>query len=115
MPEPAVHRQFFADREYAFRLTPPLILELERKTATGIGALSRRAFSSDFRHADLLEIVRLGLIGGGTDPEEAAALIAAYAAPAPIMSVYPLAVSILEVLMFGQAQAADLELKEAAE
>lgn len=103
MSDIAPHRQFFGDAERDFLLTPPLILELERKTRTGIGALSRRVFSSDFRHADILEIVRLALIGGGTAPEEAASLIAAYAAPAPVMSIYPLAVAILEILMFGEA------------
>lgn len=103
MAEAPAHVAFFGDAERRFALTSPLILELERKTSTGIGALSRRVFSSDFRHADLLEIVRLALVGGGTDPEEAAALVAAYAAPAPVMSTYALAVAILELTMFGEA------------
>jgi hypothetical protein len=104
MADAAAHRQFFGDAERTFRLTPELIAELERKTATGIGALSRRLFAGDFKHAELLEIIRLALIGGGTKPEEAAALIAAYAVPRPLMDAYALAVAVVEVLMFGRIQ-----------
>jgi len=114
MREAPAHVAFFGDGEKTFRLTPELIVELERVTGTGIGSLSRRVFSSDFRHGDILDLIRLGLIGGGTEPQEAAALIAAYAAPMPIMSVYPVALAILETALFGQAQV-PANTQEAAE
>lgn len=102
MSDAPVHRQFFGDADRDFRLTPELVLELERKTGSGIGSLSRRLFAGDFHQNWLLEIVRLGLIGGGEQPENAAALISAYAAPRPLMELYGLAVPIVETLMFGK-------------
>jgi hypothetical protein len=43
------HRAFFGDAEHSFRLTPELIVELEAKTGTGIGALCRRLFAGPRR------------------------------------------------------------------
>lgn len=98
------HRQFFGDGERTFSLTPVLIVELERKTGAGIGGLCRRLFAGDFRHADLTETIRLALIGGGEAPEDAAALVATYAAHRPLAETYPLAVAILETVWFGTVQ-----------
>jgi len=98
------HRAFFGDGERDFKLPPDLIVELERKTGSGIGGLCRRLFAGDFRHADVTETIRLALIGGGTAPKDADALVAAYAVNRPFSETYPLAVSILETLWFGSAQ-----------
>lgn len=103
MADLPTHRQFFGDREQAFALTPELIVELERKTGAGIGGLCRRLFAGEFRHADLLDIIRLALIGGGVSPQDAAGLVAAYAQSRPLAETYPLAVSILETVWFGEA------------
>ncbi|CDZ51358.1 gene transfer agent family protein [Neorhizobium galegae] len=97
MPE---HRQFFGDSEKAFTLTPDLVLELERKTGAGIGGLSRRFFAGDFRFNELTEVIRLGLIGGGTDPEEADALVTAYLPRMAVTELYAVALPVLEALMF---------------
>lgn len=102
--EAPVHRQFFGDAERDFRLTPELITELERKTGRGIGGLCKSVFAAEFRHADVLETIRLALIGGGEKPEVASSLVAAYAATHPLAETLPLAVSILEVLWFGRVQ-----------
>ena len=102
MPDSPVHVQFFGDSERMFSLTPELIIELERVTATGIGGLCRRMFAGNFAHREITETIRLALIGGGEAPEDAAALVAVYAAPRPLMEVYPLVVSIFETVMFGK-------------
>jgi hypothetical protein len=116
MPDLPTHRQFFGDADRDFRLTPELILELERKTGAGIGGLCRRLFVGDFHHIEILETIRLALIGGGANPEEAAALTTAYAASRPLAETFPLAVAILETAWFGRAQeAATDDFKEAAE
>ena len=60
------HRAFFGDGEKTFALPFPLIEELQRKT--GIGALFHRVRTLAFDAADLSEIIRLGLIGGGMKP-----------------------------------------------
>lgn len=98
------HRAFFGDGERDFRITPELIIELERKTGAGIGGLCRRLFAGDFRHADVTEAIRLALVGGGTAPKDADSLVSAYAVNRPLSEVYPLAVSILETLWFGGAK-----------
>lgn len=119
MPDAPSHVAFFGDAERTFRLTPDLIVELERKTGAGIGGLARRFFASEFHHGELLEIIRLALIGGGERPQVAASLVAAYAAPLPVMELYALALPILETVMFGRVQliadAAPDQIREAAE
>lgn len=95
------HVAFFWDRDRTFCLSPELIIELERKTGVGIGGLCRRLFAGDFRHLDILETIRLALIGGDTDPKEASSLIATYAATQPLGNMFPLAVRILEIAYFG--------------
>lgn len=103
MSDSPVHVQFFGDGEHMFSLPPALIIELERLTSSGIGGITRRLFAGEFHHAALLDTVRLALIGGGESPEDAAALVAAYAANRPVMEIYPLVVAILETVMFGKA------------
>jgi hypothetical protein len=94
-------QSFFGDAEYAFRLTPALITELEGKCGTGIGALSSRVFNRQFAQTDLTETIRLALIGGGAAPKRAGELIAAYAADRPLAETHPLASKILERLWAG--------------
>lgn len=99
-----IHRAFFGEAEHAFSITAALIPELERKTGAGIGLLCQRLFHRQFAHADIVETIRLALIGGGASPQEAHDLCAAYAHNRPLMEIYPLAVAILETLWFGEAQ-----------
>lgn len=95
-------RQFFGDGERTFSLTPLHIEELERLSNAGIGAIAKRLFAGQFRHADILQTIRLALIGGGEKPQVAASLVEVYAAHAPINESLPLAVSILEIAFFGK-------------
>ena len=99
------HHAFFGDGEHDFLLTPEMIVELERKTGSGVGGLCRRLFAGDFKHGDLIEVVRLGLIGGGTSPKDADALVSAYAINRPLSEIFPLSVAILNRLWFGDAKA----------
>ena len=96
------HRAFFGDGEKTFALTDIQINELERKTGSGIGSLYQQFVSAQFRYADALEVIRLGLIGGGTAPQEASDLIDAYAKPTPIVKIFGLAFDILENRWSGQ-------------
>lgn len=98
------HSAFFGDGEKAFALTPDLIVELERRTGSGIGAIAKRFFGGEFRHSDLTEVLRLGLVGGGTDPKEAAALVSTYAARLSVTQLYEAALPIIDAAMFGAPQ-----------
>jgi hypothetical protein len=105
------HRAFFGDAERPFRLTAPLILELERKLDAGIGGIAQRLFAGNFRHAEIIETIRLALIGAGEKPARAAELVEAYAVNRPLAETYPLAVAILETAWFGAAQQPSEEAK----
>lgn len=98
------YRAFFADGERDFCLSADMLIELERKTGAGIGALSRRVFAGDFRHADLIETIRLALIGAGETPETADRLVKVYAAGQPLNGAHALATAVLESLWFGRTK-----------
>jgi len=100
-PEPAAtHTAFFGDKEHNFRLGVAEIRELERTTGTGIGSLFKRVIAGLFGINDLLETIRLGLIGGGMDPQTAADMIGFYG-NRPIAETLPIAISVLEIAWFG--------------
>lgn len=92
---------FFGDGDKSFALPPHLIVELERKTNTGIGTLCLRIPEGHFRHAELIEVIRLSLIGGGTAPQDAAALVETYAVNRPLAEPFALASAILAALYLG--------------
>jgi Phage tail tube protein, GTA-gp10 len=92
---------FFGDAKRNFKLTVAMIHELERTTNTGIGGLCKRLFNSDFKLLEVMEVIRCGLIGAGENPETAKAIVDNYCNTQPFGEIYPLAISILEGLMFG--------------
>lgn len=96
-----MHKAFFGDGERDFTLTAKLIPELERLTGKGIGALTRHVAAGDYTLAEINETIRLALIGGGTAPKEAAALVATYVPARPLQEAHLLALAILAALMFG--------------
>lgn len=92
---------FFGDQDHTFTLTDEMLIELETKTGTGIGALFQRLMAQAFKLADLAEVIRLGLIGGGMNPQEADRLVSTYARNRPITEVMPLATAILAARWLG--------------
>lgn len=100
------HRAFFGDGERTFALTDPMVIELERLTDSGIGLLFARVVRGDFHLPHLIEVIRLGLIGAGTNPEEAARLVATYATNRPIGEVLPLALDVLDARWSGTSKEA---------
>lgn len=94
-------KQFFGDAEHEFHLPPDLVVELERKLGSGIGAIYRRFLNSEFGFSDLTEVLRLGLVGGGADPKDAAMLVTTYASRMTVMKLYMSALPVLDELMSG--------------
>lgn len=90
------HTAFFGDGEKTFALTDDMITELERITELGIGAVYLRAVNMQFKLVDLVEIIRLGLIGGGATPEQAMQLTDTYARNRPMDELFPLALDVLD-------------------
>ncbi|PVA06119.1 gene transfer agent family protein [Thalassorhabdomicrobium marinisediminis] len=95
------HTGFFGDTEHTFALTDAMILELERLAGVGIGALYNRAISMQFSNADIVQTIRLGLIGGGMVPEQAKTLTDTYAVDRPMAETFPLALDILDARWSG--------------
>lgn len=122
----------FADGEYLFALPLPQIEELQRKTETGIGQLHARVIEgavkgdngiallpnfAKFYVKDLVETIRLGLIGGGqgivngeevkVSPHEANRLVEAYVVTrdgrlhCPLYDLWVMAYAILGVCVCG--------------
>lgn len=98
------HTAYFGDGEKTFTLTDSILKELYEKTGVGIGALYLRVVNSQFHVADLTEVIRLGLIGGGTSPTNAQRLIDAYAVNRPFDETFPLALDILDARWNGKAE-----------
>lgn len=97
------HTAFFGDGEHTFALTDDMITELERITDLGIGALYLRTVNMQFKLADLVEVIRLGLIGGDITPEQAMQLTDTYARNRPVDELFPLALDILDARWGGAA------------
>lgn len=99
------HRAFFGDGEKLFAFpTHELIEELERKTGHGVGALFRRFKSQDFAFSDIVHVLRLGLIGGGTAPRDADFLVALYGIGRPLAESFAVADGVISALFFGNAE-----------
>lgn len=109
------HTAFFGDGEKVFAFpTRELVEELERKTGHGVGALFRRLRTSDYSLSEILEVVRLGLIGGGTTPAEADQLVTVYGVARPLAEVFAVADGVITALFFGNEDEAQDELRQAA-
>ncbi|MCF8483824.1 MAG: gene transfer agent family protein [Rhodobacteraceae bacterium] len=95
-------RAFLGDGEHDFCLTDAMIIELERLTGQGIGALNMALMQLQFKADHLPQIIRLGLIGAGMNPETAHRLIETYARNRPLGEVFPLALDILDARWNGK-------------
>lgn len=76
----------FADKIYTFRLGLDEIEELERRRDLGIFRIAER-LAPDRREAtlgEILDVIRLGLMGGGLAPVDALALTRAYVDRRPL-------------------------------
>ncbi len=109
------HRAFFGDGEKTFAFpTFELIEELQRKTGQPIGALFRRFRTSDYSLSDVLQVLRLGLIGGGANPAEADRLVSVYGAGRPLAELFAVADGVITALWFGNEEKAQDEILQAA-
>jgi hypothetical protein len=95
------HEGFFGDGVHAFTLTDDMIEELERITGHGIGAIYLRIVAGQFAVSEVAEIIRLGLIGGGMAPQNAAQLVSTYARNRPLAETFPLALDVLDARWNG--------------
>lgn len=76
----------FGDGQYLFALKLKQIEELQRKCRAGLGEIVQRVWTSSFYVADIVETIRLGLIGGGIPPHKAMELIETYVDGHPLVN-----------------------------
>lgn len=104
----------FAGRDHAFDVAPLGTIEaLERACNAGMGEILSRlqgdtwregdkvAYQPRFRHADIRETIRLGLMGAGMSEPEATALIRDTVDGRPVMPFLVLAVEIVVAYAHG--------------
>lgn len=102
-------RTFFGDGEHDFCLTPEMITELERVTDRGIGSIFTRLGQGEFAFVDVVEVIRLGLIGGGMAPKRAMEMVDAYVRPRPLGETRDIALLVVLALWLGRAPDAATE------
>lgn len=92
----------WADGRYTFALPLRQIEELQEKADCGPLALFQRMREGGWREGDIRETIRLGLIGGGTEPTAALRLVERYVYPArPLMEGLLPAQAILSAALWG--------------
>jgi hypothetical protein len=93
----------WADGDYTFSLPIGKLLELQEKTGAGPHWVCSRLQTGAWFANDVIETIRLGLIGGGLDADKAKKLVRRYVEPpsSPLMASVPLAIAILDATLKG--------------
>lgn len=94
----------FGDGEYDFRLAWGQLVELQEKTNAGPLFVLNRLNSGEWRIEDISNIIRLGLIGGGTPPSTARTLVVRYVEERPLLENHLLAVVVLQAALMGSPE-----------
>ncbi|WP_331814635.1 gene transfer agent family protein [Aurantimonas sp. A2-1-M11] len=89
----------WADGEYPFRLSLAEMGELEDKRDKGVWTLLKSLRDASCHTKDVVEVVRLGLIGGGMSPVEAMRKVRFYCEERPIEESRIIAFGILGASM----------------
>ncbi len=96
------YRTFFGDGEKTFAFpTRELINELEHKTGYSIGAIFWRLRNEQFSFNEVWEVIRLGLIGGGTSPVEADRLVSVYCLERHWAESFAVALNVMIAMCLG--------------
>lgn len=100
--------------EHTFFLGLKELRELQAKTGVGPYALYERITTKQFMVDDMRHVIRLGLIGGGHEPEDVASLMQSYVDSKPLLSLINPAIVILSAALIGPPTETDGKKDEAA-
>lgn len=127
----------WGDGEYLFRLPVGQIGELQTKCDAGIGKIYARLWAgrfvnrdgsvgfnpleAQFKYEDVVEVIRLGLIGGNhgmvdgnpieVSPTKAQQLVRHYVHPRPMMENWSVAAAVLSAFIMGYSDPDDVKKK----
>jgi hypothetical protein len=91
----------WADGEHRFRLGIKELRELQEKCDAGPAFILGRLVDGSWRVDDILQTIRLGLIGGGLTPVTALPLVKLYVEQRPLFESIPAAQAILSAALVG--------------
>lgn len=91
----------WADSDYTFRLSWGQLAQLQEACDAGPFVILQRLTTGQWKVGDISHTIRLGLIGGGTEPAKALALVRDYVESRPPMENVMLARGILGVALQG--------------
>ena len=94
----------WADGLYKFRLGIGQLRELQEKCNAGPAEIAARISTHTWRVDDVREVLRLGLIGGGTEPVVALKLVERYYDDRPLLESVKPAQTILLTALVGSAE-----------
>ncbi|ESZ76296.1 gene transfer agent family protein [Mesorhizobium sp. L103C105A0] len=102
--------EFFGDSVKRFDLHAngfDQLIELNEKLGEGPLVTFRRIYSGQWRVQDIREVLRLGLIGGGTTPAEAHKLMTRYFERSPLGEHAALALAVMSAAIVGRKSEED--------
>ncbi|MBN8292805.1 gene transfer agent family protein [Rhodobacter sp. NTK016B] len=91
----------WAGKDRLFQLRTGEVLDLEQGCDAGIGVIYARLIAGQFWARDVMNALRLGLIGGGMDKLQAKALVDAHFGRIPMIESAALAAEIVIAVMTG--------------
>lgn len=91
----------WADGTYVFRLAWGQLVELQEQCDAGPYIILQRLMAGAWRVQDISQVIRLGLIGGGTLPDKALQLIRDYVEARPPFETLAIAQGVLGVALQG--------------
>lgn len=93
----------WADGEHTFRLGIKQLEELQEKCNAGPPLVMARLSARMWFLHDVRETLRLGLVGGGMEPEKARLLVNRYAADGHLMKAALVAYTVITTALVGPA------------
>jgi Phage tail tube protein, GTA-gp10 len=105
----------WADGEYHFRLRIKELRELQDKCDAGPAEIMMRLATHRWRVDDILQAIRLGLIGGGMSPTEALVLVSRYVEQRPLAENVVIATEIIAAAVSGDPREPESKKAEATE
>lgn len=91
----------WGEGETVFRLAIGELRELQAKLDAGPQALWTRLMDGSWKVDDLVETIRLALIGGGTSPADARRLVDYYVIGRPLLESRSTAIAVLGAALIG--------------